>query len=177
MGRRKVVNNEGGLDTRPSSLHWQIEPGVFLAYRPPSLTDPGYLEKLRTLLSRINIKQGTTVCLGGDFNVGDIIWKTCSVPPGSKHVALSELLIEMANQHNLEQMVLEPTRRDRTLDLFFTSNPTSLSDVKVIPGVSDHDGIPMIDVSTKPKKNKPKPRKLYQFDKADVSGLKSDTTS
>ena len=32
MGRRIDVNDEGGLDTRPSSLYWQIEPGVFLAY-------------------------------------------------------------------------------------------------------------------------------------------------
>ena len=32
MGRRIDVNNEGDLDTRPSSLYWQIEPGVFLAY-------------------------------------------------------------------------------------------------------------------------------------------------
>ena len=33
MGRCTDVNNEGGLDTRPSSLYWQIEPGVFLAYQ------------------------------------------------------------------------------------------------------------------------------------------------
>ena len=31
MGRRIDINNEGGLDTRPSSSYWQIEPGVFLA--------------------------------------------------------------------------------------------------------------------------------------------------
>ena len=30
-GRRIDVHNEGGLDTRPSSLYWQIKPGVFLA--------------------------------------------------------------------------------------------------------------------------------------------------
>ena len=34
-GRRIDVNNEGGLDTRPSSLYWQIKPGVFLAYWQP----------------------------------------------------------------------------------------------------------------------------------------------
>ena len=33
MGPRIDVNNEAGLDTRPLSLYWQIEPGVFLAYR------------------------------------------------------------------------------------------------------------------------------------------------
>ena len=27
MGQRIDVNNEGGLDTRPSSLYWRIEPG------------------------------------------------------------------------------------------------------------------------------------------------------
>ena len=31
MGWHIDVNNEGGFDTRPSSLYWQIEPGVFLA--------------------------------------------------------------------------------------------------------------------------------------------------
>ena len=34
VGQRIDVKNEGGLalDTGPSSLYWQIEPGVFLAY-------------------------------------------------------------------------------------------------------------------------------------------------
>ena len=30
-GRCIDVNNEGGLDKRPSSLYWQIKPGVFLS--------------------------------------------------------------------------------------------------------------------------------------------------
>ena len=30
VGRLAAVNSVGGLDTRPSSLYWQIEPGVFL---------------------------------------------------------------------------------------------------------------------------------------------------
>ena len=38
MGWGIDVNNEGGLDTRPSSLYWQIEPGVFLAYISPNIT-------------------------------------------------------------------------------------------------------------------------------------------
>ena len=87
-------------------------------------------------------------------------------------VALSELLLEIANQFNLTQMVKEPTRHNRILDIFFTSNPTLVNNSSVIPGVSDHDGIAMIDMLTKPKYNKPKPRKLYQYHKADPNGLK-----
>ena len=141
-------------------------------YRPPSLDDPDYLERLRTSLSRINTSNGTVIALGGDFNLGDINWDNCSVPSGAKKVALSELLLEIANQFNLTQMVKEPTRHNRILDIFFTSNPTLVNNSSVIPGVSDHDGIAMIDMLTKPKYNKPKPRKLYQYHKADLNGLK-----
>ena len=47
MGRHIDVNNEGGFDTRPSSLYWQIEPGVFLAYKDMSYH---YVINYQTLL-------------------------------------------------------------------------------------------------------------------------------
>ncbi|XP_072020399.1 uncharacterized protein [Amphiura filiformis] len=141
-------------------------------YRPPNPADPNILEKLRSSLARINISQGTTVCLGGDFNLGGIDWESNSVPTGVRDVALCELLLDIKNQFNLEQLQKEPTRDGRILDLFFTSNSTLVNSITTLPGVSDHDGIPMIDMQTKPKYNKQKPRKLYQYQKANVSGLK-----
>ncbi|XP_072047020.1 uncharacterized protein [Amphiura filiformis] len=43
-------------------------------------------------------------------------------------------------------------------------------------GMSDHDGIPLINIDTKPKINKSKPRKVFQFFKADWSNIKQDLT-
>ena len=44
----------------------------------------------------------------------------------------------------------------------------------LVPGISDHDGIPMVDLSTKPKLNKQKPRKVFLYKNAKVNYLKSD---
>jgi hypothetical protein len=106
--------------------------------------------------------------------LGDINWDNNSVAPGARDRALCELLLDIKNQFNLDQLVKEPTREDRILDLFFTSNPTLMNNATVIPRISDHDGIPMIDMLTKPKYTKPKPRKPYQYHKANVNGLKED---
>ena len=146
-------------------------------YRVPDNKDLGYLENLRSSLARINTSKGATVCLGGDFNLGDINWETRSVPPGSSKKAMSELMIEIADQFNLDQIVTEPTRGDRILDLFLTNNPSLVQKSAVIPGISDHDGIPMIDMLTHPKLIKTKPRKIYRFNKANVEGLKKDLSS
>ena len=146
-------------------------------YRVPDNKDLGYLENLRSSLTRINTSKGTTVCLGGDFNLGDINWETLSVPPGSSKKAMSEFMIEIADQFDLDQMVTKPTREDRILDLFLTNNPSLVQKSAVIPGISDHDGIPMIDMLTHPKLIKTKPRKIYRFNKANVEGLKKDLSS
>ena len=145
-------------------------------YRPPNLTDPAYLLKLQSSLSRIRSRhgRGSTICLGGDFNLGDIQWQSNSVETGSAKVALCEQMLEIAHRFNLHQVVTEPTRNGRILDLFFTTNPSLVDKVINIPGMSDHDGIPMIDLITKPKLNKRKPRKIYNFNKANVEGLKND---
>ena len=42
------------------------------------------------------------------------------------------------NDNGLTQKVNEPTRND-ILDLVLTKNPDSISNIKVVPGISDHD--------------------------------------
>ena len=71
-------------------------------------------------------------------------------------------------------MVTKPTRKKNILDLFLTTNSTLIQQSIVALGVSDHDGIPIIDMATRPKINKPKPRKIYQYHKANLDNLKSD---
>ena len=82
-------------------------------------------------------------------------------------------MIDLANDFNLEQMVTEPTRKDKILELFFTNNPSLVEKSVVIPGMSDHDGIPLLVINTSPKISKPKPRRVYVYSKADMSSIKN----
>ena len=42
------------------------------------------------------------------------------------------------------------------------------------PGLSDHDGVPLIIISAKPRVIKQRPRKVYLYHKADTNALLSD---
>ena len=82
-------------------------------------------------------------------------------------------MIDLANDFNLEQMVTEPTRKDKILELFFTNNPSLVEKSVVIPGMSDHDGIPLLVINTSPKISKPNPCRVYVYSKADMSSIKN----
>ena len=43
--------------------------------------------------------------------------------------------------HGFTQMNLPPTRHNHILDIFLTTHPALISDVKVIPGISDHEAV------------------------------------
>ena len=112
--------------------------------------------------------------LGGDFNLPDIDWDILSPKPGGTAPGLSKLLLEISNDFGLEQIVREPTRINNTLDLFFTTNPTLVERSTIVPGISDHDGIPKITTSCKPRVIKQKPHKIYMYHKANIQALKED---
>jgi len=42
---------------------------------------------------------------------------------------------------NLSQLVMEPTCYNHVLDLLPTSHPSIISDISIIPGISDHEAI------------------------------------
>ena len=120
----------------------------------------------------MKLDKGTIVCLAGDFNFPDIIWGTLSLKKGAKYPSVSRRFIKIIQ----EQLVTEPTSGRNTLDLFLTTHPTLVNKVTMTPGISYNDGIPMIDLSSKPKTNRPPPtcRKIYQFHKADNESIKQD---
>ena len=79
----------------------------------------------------------------------------------------------MADQ-NLDQIVKEPTRKDRILDLIFTSIPDLVEKCKVAPGISDHDGMPVADIGLHPQQNTKAPRSVPLYNKADWEKIQSD---
>ena len=56
-------------------------------------------------------------------------------------------------------MVEMPIMGNNTLDLILTNNPSTTLQVKVVPGISDHD-CPLIDLNVRPIRYRQKPRKI-----------------
>ena len=79
-----------------------------------------------------------------------------------------------AADYGLEQMVSQPTRANNILDIFFTNRPTLVERCSLIPGMSDHDGVPMIIIGARPKVIKTKPRKVFLYGKANIDAIKED---
>jgi hypothetical protein len=73
--------------------------------------------------------------------------------------------------------VLEPTRitktQSNTLDLFFTKNNTLVNQVRVIPGISDHEAV-VIESSLRPIKKLVITRGVWQYRKEDYDNLKKE---
>ncbi|XP_072021949.1 uncharacterized protein [Amphiura filiformis] len=142
-------------------------------YRPPSSPIED-LNMLRTSLARVKVDNYSNVWLGGDFNLGDIIWETQSVRPGSQKGPMCRDLIDIANDCGFEQVVEGPTRGKNTLDLLFVKNPSLVVKSGLLPGISDHDGIPVVSIHSKPSTVKQKPRKIFLYNKANIDELKAD---
>ena len=142
-------------------------------YRPPN-SDRDYLGNLRISLEKINQSKFSNIWLAGDFNCGDIVWETQSVLPGSNKAAICRDLIDITNDYGFEQVVEGPTRGKKTLELFFITNPTLVVKSSLLPGISDHDGIPVLLLNSKPSTTKQKPRKVYLYNKADTTELKAE---
>ena len=77
----------------------------------------------------------------------------------------------------LDQLVLEPTRITETQanirDLFFTNNETLVNQVRIIPGISDHESV-FIESSLRPMKKQIPPHKVWQYRKANYDQLREE---
>ena len=83
--------------------------------------------------------------------------------------------MDILDDYNLVQIVTEPTRHDNVLDLILTSNPTLVSKVECLPGLSDHD-IVLAEVAIKPAQTKQKRRKIHLYNKVDWTTFRSKLT-
>ncbi|XP_072048268.1 uncharacterized protein [Amphiura filiformis] len=176
-----VVAHRVDLDSDTEILWIQLElfgskPVLIGAYYRHPSSKGEVLEQLDVSLSKIDSSKCPNVWLAGDFNLAGIDWETQSTLPLCPKPGLCRQLISIANDYGLEQVVRKPTRRNNILDLFFTNNNTLVDKVTVIPGISDHDGIPVVTINIRPKILKSKPRKVYMYHKANHDKLDSDLT-
>ena len=74
---------------------------------PPS-SDRDYLNSLRDSLAKINPDNFSNIWLGGDFNLGEIVWETQSVHKGAQKPTLCQDLINISNDYGLDQSLQNP---------------------------------------------------------------------
>ena len=74
----------------------------------------------------------------GDFNLPKVDWQSLAPTPDCKFPTFYRECLEVLNDCLLEQTVTLLTLGKHILDLFFTSNPTLIDSVSILPGLSDH---------------------------------------
>ena len=144
------------------------------AFYRSQATDGEYLEQIDHSLSRIANTNGV-ILLGGDFNCPSIDWPTTTLAPNPRYPAISQQLMDIADDHSLTQVVDKPTRGNNTLDLLFTNNSSIVNRVETLPklGQSDHDVV-FVEINIKPETRPQKPRKIFLYKKADYEAIKED---
>ena len=148
---------------------------IWSYYRSPDKNNPEYLQQLHSLLNRITTDKGAPLWLGCDLNLPNIKWEDESVSQYASNSSVAHQLLNITGDFYLNQVVTEQTRVTETtasiLDLFFTSTQTLINQVKVIPGISDHEAV-LIESSLRQMRVKTPPRKVFQYIKADYEGIK-----
>ena len=111
----------------------------------------------------------------GDFNFKDIDWPDRLSKSGSTlSQSEGQILIDIMNDHGLEQMVHFPTREKNTLDLILTTLPGQFQDVHSPDKLSDHDIVSGTLKIFIPPIKKPR-RKVYLYQKGDYESMRKDT--
>ena len=130
------------------------------------------LHELDSSLFKLGDRLNTNnVIVAGDFNAPDLKWNDLESTNCSFN---SEQLLEIIDEHGLTQLVKEPTRDDNILDLVLTNNVNIINNVRVNPGISDHDMV-LFEVNLAcRKKKKPVRRKIYTRKRADTTRIKKE---
>ena len=149
-------------------------------YRPPSDTENSLdslnlaLEELEEIVEK---NPRTCVIVGGDFNAPGINWSDMTTKPDASLKGMCSRLIGILSTFSLSQLQTEPTRQNAVLDLFCTNKPGLVKNISLTPGISDHDGVIVVDMSLKAIINKKPQRKIPLWSKADWKSIKENAVS
>ena len=148
---------------------------VISSFYRPQPNDNTSLQLLNDSINRINTNSKSILLIGGDFNLGNIDWDTCSTMPGKPNIKQHQELLDIVADHSLTQLVKSPTRKDKTLDLLLTNYPSVVDNIETIPpiGEADHDII-LCECRTSLRRCKPKPRPILKYSKANWNNINED---
>ena len=146
-------------------------------YRPPGSTSEEFqlfreqLDYIRTHHKGKKLPSAHVLHVLGDFNFKDIDWPDRLNKLGSTlSQSEGQILIDIMNDHGLEQMVHFPSREKNTLDFILTSLPGQFQDVHSPDKLSDHDivsGTLKIFIPSIKKLR----RKVYLYQKGDYGSM------
>ena len=105
-------------------------------------------------LSLSKVPKFASIWLLGDFNIHSADWNNNTVRHGGSHTAVSKLMLDIAADFNLTQVV----------------NPDLVINYQVIAGISDHD-IVVVDMKLAAKLIKPPKRKVFLYKKAEFNEI------
>ena len=108
------------------------------AYYKPHEFDQHSLDEWSKSLDMVK-QTSSTIWLIGDFNLPKVDWRSLAPTPDCKFPTFYRECLEVFNDCLLELTATSPTRGKHILDLCFTSNPTRIDSVSILPGLSDHD--------------------------------------
>ena len=112
-------------------------------YRPPGSTSEEFQlfrEQLDYIRTHYKGKKLPSVHVLGDFNFKDTDWLDRLSKSGlTLSQSEGQILIDIMNDHGLEQMVHSPTREKNILDLILTTLPGQFQDVHSPDKLIDHD--------------------------------------
>ena len=122
-------------------------------YRPPDKSDEDYLSNVQKELLRLKSKhQESIFIIGGDFNAPDIDWSWHKITGSNYPQRVSQALLDIAMDMELEQLVDFPTRLENILHLTLTNHHSFKIRCKPLPPIgqkSDHD-IVLLDIDHHP---------------------------
>ena len=122
-----------GLNNTQDKRHLLI-----CSYYQPHVSDEISLENFEISLGRADSGKARLV-VAGDLNFPDWDWSTKQLKRPCQYPTLHNRLIDIINDHRMEQVVEYPTREDNTLDLVITNTPNIIPRVELLPGIFDHD--------------------------------------
>ncbi|XP_076448236.1 uncharacterized protein LOC143284959 [Babylonia areolata] len=99
--------------------------------------------------------KNTIIVAGGDFNLPGWHWPTKTLKKGCPKPEIHRQFMHAIDDVGWEQMVMEPTEGNNTMDLFLTNHPNLVPRTETLPGIADHDTVYMEMQIHPPKKRQP----------------------
>jgi len=148
-------------------------------YRPPNnnVTPITMLNNFLSDMSQNESPQMPQILLAGDFNLPNITWLDGigQISPSPTYgTEVNQSLLETINEFGLGQLVTDPTRGENILDLIFSTHPESVSNIEVIPGISDHEAVYCeLNLDNRPESDDIG-HPIFLYDRGNMAQLKAD---
>ena len=130
----------------------ELNLSIICLYRPPDTTELEFEQPIQIIDEYIKMNPNRIMILIGDMNFPQIKWKkndTEVIPTINSGYTLDKQnqaikLLDIANEHFLQQMIDTPTRGKNIIDLIYVSNPELIDEISVeetTKSLTDHNVI------------------------------------